>query len=352
MYAARDVKAMINSLRNCPSIIIWEMGDEVLMNIQDYRRIKWFDFMYNLVVAEDRTRPVITSGMYANELVELINNYDDTKLSIEEKRQKLLEEFPLFNRELAVWDIHNCPLLPPIKPTRPFMDSITKALGGYKPTIYTEFGTDGLPCQDKIQNIYGKFHWSENMFIISSREKMDMGIYGKTITADDWRQTQACQAYVIGGMIGYFREHPNEYAGYYFVTMFDIWTFYWGAVDAAGNCKLMYFAARNYFNTVYVSGIHGGTAVEKGECIIITASNYLDVIDGLEMQVIIKDMENRPVLEKSFKGIHLNGSAAITELGAIETEGIGEGLYSIEYYLKTDGGGEDICKNIELFYLV
>ena len=38
MLASRDVGAMVRSLRNCPSVIVWEMGDEPLQRFKDHRR--------------------------------------------------------------------------------------------------------------------------------------------------------------------------------------------------------------------------------------------------------------------------------------------------------------------------
>ena len=134
MYAARDVKAMVRSLGNCPSVIVWEMGDEALLGMQDFRRLRWYKKIYQLVVAEDPSRPVIPSGSYCNELVDLIYTHGEKEahFEFEKERESVLEDFPLFNKELEVWDYHYCPCLPPIRPYKPVIDRVKGTSSGAK----------------------------------------------------------------------------------------------------------------------------------------------------------------------------------------------------------------------------
>lgn len=350
LYSLRDVRAMVRSLRNCPSIIVWEMGDEPLMFYDPYRRFRWHEKIYELVEAEDKSRPIIPSGYYCNDLVDLVHNYDGKEKDYENRRKDILKDFPVFDKELEVWDFHHCPCLPPFTPTRIIMDRVRDTLGGQKPVIFTEFGTDGLPKPENVRDVYGGFRWAENLFIISPRKKMDLGIYGREITEKDWRETQALQAAVIGGMIGYFRQYPEAFAGFYFVTMFDLWTFYWGAVDALGNCKLMFYVAQNYFKDIYVSGLHGNTVLTGESIINITASNLGDKVEDSTLCLAVKDSNNQVVYQMEVPCVSIEGGVSLSQIAEIKLPGLTPGLYSIEYYLKNKAGSL-ISKNVELFFM-
>ena len=350
MHATKDVGETIRSLRNHPSIIIWEMGDEALMNVHDHRRMRWYELVYDLVSREDATRPIIPCGFYSNELVDAIVKYPDQSLSMAERRQRVLEEYPIFSRELAVWDFHHCPCLPPFRPTHEFTDRVEETLGGQKPSVFTEFGTDGLPDPEKVSDVYGGFHWKANAFISANRKELDIGCYGREITSEDWRESQAYQAIAICGIINNIRQHPDAFAAYYFVTMFDVWTFYWGAADVHGNCKLLYFAAKNHMEPVFISALHGNTTIRKSDLLEINLSNYGESIADARLKLVIRDEENQIIVSREIPDIHAAGDVALTPIAEVSLAQIPDGLYSIEYYL-TGHAGNLIGKMLELAYI-
>ena len=212
LLASRDVKAMVRSLRNHPSIIVWEMGDEVLNFSHESRRMRWFDMMYKLVSAEDKTRPIIPSGDWSSSLIGAIRNHGDANLTMEEKRKHALEEFPVYDQELALWDVHDCPYYPPFNPIIEPMDRIVDALGEYKPVIFTEFGTDGMPAPEKVMDIYEKFRWKANPFYLLRRETLDRGCFGRDLTLEDWKESQAFQALTVVSLIDRLRQYPETFA--------------------------------------------------------------------------------------------------------------------------------------------
>jgi hypothetical protein len=344
---------MVRSLRNHPSIIVWEMGDEPLMLIHHHRRFRWYEQIYRLVEQEDRSRPIIPAGYWCNELVELIERHPESRLPVEERRRRVLEEYPLFTKELAPWDFHHCPYLPgsKLRPTYEVIDMVKNALGGERATIFTEFGLDGMPEFEKVKDVYGKFRWTGYGLMPVDRGKSDMNYYGRAVGQEDWRETQAAQAITISGMIGRLRENPPAFAGFYLVTLVDPWTFYWGVVDVKYNAKLAYFVVQACYGSLYVSGLHGSTVVKKGDRrLTITASNFAEPIDGASMRVVVKDEKNREVQEKRFGDLEILGNGSVSVLGELEIPDRAAGMYSIEYVLVDRNGGER-NRRVELYIL-
>jgi len=353
MYARRDVPAMVRSLRNHPSIAVWEMGDEPLMEIHPHRRFRWYETVYDLVAAEDRSRPIIPAGFWCNELVDLIERHPDRDLPYEERRRKVLAEYPLFTRELAPWDYHYCPYLATnaMAPTWTYVDSVRRCLGGERATVFTEFGIDGMPDFEKVKEVYGTFRWAGWGLMPVNRRSSDMNYYGRPVGREDWRETQAAQALVLAGIIGRLRAHPEAFAAWYLVTLVDPWTFHWGVVDAAWNPKLAYFVARACYAPVQLSSLHGTTTVDHGDArLAVTASNLGDPIDGAALAVRVVAADDTVVAERSHPGLSIPGNGAVSRVAEIDAGGLPPGMYSVEQRL-CDAGGREVAACVELFIL-
>jgi hypothetical protein len=352
MMARRDARAMVRSLRNRPSIIVWEMGDEPLLIMHSHRRLAWYELIYRLVEAEDTSRPIIPAGMWSNELVDLVHKRRDPFLSMAEKRKKVLEEVPVFGLPLAPWDIHYCPYLPNDRRlTYQVIREVRDALEGARPTIFTEFGIDGMPNFENVRSIYGKPRWATPGIMPLDRTTRDIRNYGRPATPEDWRETQAAQALVLSSMIGQLREMPEVFAGFYFPTLVDVWTFYWGVVDAAFNAKLSWFVVRGCYAVLYVTGLHGSAEHRRRDLIEITAGNLGETRSGVALHVAVRDDEDRVVAERNVDGIAIPGDARVSTIGEMDVSMLPPGLYSIEYHLTSDQG-EPLAARIELFYLV
>jgi len=352
LYAVRDAKAMIRSLRNCPSIIMWEMGDEPLMLVHNFRRMKWYEHIYNLVKDEDRSRPIVPAGCFCLELVERILNHKERNLSNKEKRKKVLEDFPMYNLELAVWDYHYCPEVPPIVPCYTIVNKVRDTLGGQRPTVFTEFGFDGMPePTNELINAYdGKFRWATDAMWGFDRKTADINYFGRELSKEDWKEVQACQAIVLSNIIGYLRESPDEFAAFYFMTMFDIWTFFWGLVGINGNTKLAYFVVKNNLQPLYITGLHGNTILKRDNTIDITISNFEHSISNAILRVTIKNHNNNVIKEKEFTNVAISGNVSVSEISQVDIGGLVKGLYSVEYFL-FDERRDEISKMIELFFV-
>lgn len=133
------------------------------------------------------------------------------------------------------------------------------------------------------------------------RKTADINYFGRELTQEDCRETQACQAIVLSDIIDYLRESPEEFAAFYFMTMFDIWTFFWGLVDISGNLKLAYFVIKNHLQPIYISGLHGNTILKEKDNIDITISNFESSISTALLKVYVKDNNNNTIIILSRK---------------------------------------------------
>jgi hypothetical protein len=353
MYAKRDAPAMVRSLRNRPSIVVWEMGDEPLMDIHHQRRLQWYQAIHGLVKAEDSTRPIIPAGWWGNELVDLVcKGREKNGRDWPEARREVLREYPVFAMDLAPWDIHRCPYLekPGPTPTWRVIDRVKDSLGGERATIFTEFGIDGMPEPEKVRHIYGKPRWSAVSYVPEDRDRKDSNYYGRKVGSEDWRETQAAQALVLSSIITRLRENPESFAGFYLVTLFDIWTFYWGVVDIAGNAKLAYFAAQACYGEMNISALHGSTTAKTGDALWLGISNFGAHVTGARLTVALKDEHGGTVRSRDFGNLEIPGDVQVCRAGLFDLAGVGPGLYGIESLLH-DRGGASLCKRFELFYL-
>lgn len=346
MLSSRDAGALVKNLRNHPSIVIWEMGDEAYFHVQEFRRRVYAEKMYDWVLAMDNTRPIIPTGDLSLDLAQYVLEYPDDSLTIDEKRERVLKEYPLFDRELVAWDYHMLPYPDIIDDPH----KLAVAYGGYKPAIFTEFGFDSYPNPENVKDIYDRFRWQANPFVNLDKHKQDMRFYGKDIKPEDWRVTQAAHALITGAVIKIVRQYPKEFAGYYPLALFDLYTYYWGSVDALGKAKLPYFIIRNCYDELFLSAFHGEVFVESGEILKLTASNYGCDVENGKLHIIMRDKADQVVYEYQKEDVFVDGNVALTTIAEIVVPKLPEDIYSFEYYL-SDEKGEELGKMMELAYL-
>jgi len=351
LYATRDVPAIVRSLRNSPSIIFWEMGDEPYLLVHPYNRIRWFELMYKLVTQEDVSRPVVPSGDWCKDLVKRVHAYEEEGASLSQAREKVLEELPVFNSDLVVWDYHYVPATSKTPWTcRRTFDWVKDAFGGQKFGVFTEWGFDGLPDPEKVKHIYKDFWWTSTPYLPCRKDYSDLGYFGRPIQQEDWREVQAGQAIVMNELVWYIRESPEEIGAFYFLCAHDWSSFYYGVFDAAGNCKLAYFTMQDCYKPVFISGLRGNTVIKASDMIEIMASNIGGVVMDAALRVVIKNTELKMIKEKTYQIHEIKGGSAVSKIAELDTAGITPGLYSIEYHLNT-ADGKEAAKGLELFFI-
>ncbi len=352
MYAHRDIPNMIKSLRNCPSIVIWELGDEPIWKMHHHRRMKWYKQVVDLAHSVDTTRPLDPGGWFSWDMVNRVRDYPDQALSYPERRRRVMKELPIYTHPGIVWDYHYCPETAPDPVCRHRVREARDTLGGERATIFTEYGFSGMPePTPRLITAYdGKFRWATDAMWGADRGTADIATFGRRLTSDDWRESQAAQAVVLSTLTGYLRECPEEIASFSFMTMFDDWTFYWGLVDVSDEPKLAYHVMRQLLQPVWVSGLHGNTVVTQKDCLAVTVSNFGEDLSGAKLSVTIMDTTGNIVKQQELSDLDIQGCVSVDTVGEIALKDLGTGLHSLEYHL-VDGAGRELAKALELCFV-
>ncbi|MCL2664666.1 MAG: hypothetical protein FWE82_03560 [Defluviitaleaceae bacterium] len=342
MLASRDVPAMIRDLRNHPSIVMWEMADEALLCGNYFRRMKFIDMMHKLVRESDPNRPVIPCSNYCDNLFELVSFYPESGETQRQRARRVIGEHPRFDKfENAPWDFHN----------GRDMQQVDILRDGSKPIIITEFGGGSMPDISKLPEVYDGFKWKMTPFYAANKEKADILAYGRPLTADDWRVTQAAGCLHLGEMIDSIRRNPEIAAAYSFVTMFDFYTIYGGLVDSLGNAKLTFFSAKAHMADVFVSALHGLTEINKAETLTVGVSNFGEDINGATLKINILTADGKQTEEIIINGVDAPGEVFYTPNAAMfNVSALPDNLYIFDYELYC-GSGKLLSKRFEMAYL-
>jgi hypothetical protein len=343
---------MIKSLRNCPSIVIWELGDEPIWMMHHHRRVKWFSNVVDLALTVDTSRPIDPGGWFSWDMVNRVRDYPDQALSYPERRKRVMEELPVYSRPEVVWDYHYCPEVAADPVCRNRISEAKNTLGGDRTTIFTEYGFSGMPepTSQLIAAYDGEFRWATDAMWGADRGNADMATFGRRLNSDDWQESQAAQAVVLSTLTGYLRECPEEFASFSFMTMFDDWTFYWGLVDVSDKPKLAYYVMRQLLQPVWISGLHGNTVVSQKDSLTVTVSNFGEDIRGARLSVTISDTSGNIVKQQELSNLDIRGDVSLVTVGEIALKGTGKGLHSIEYRL-LNSEGQELAKTLELCFV-
>jgi hypothetical protein len=132
--------------------------------------------------------------------------------------------------------------------------------------------------------------------------------------------------------------------------LYDIWTWYWGVADIAGNCKLAYFVVGSCYQPVYLSALHGNALLSNSDELDATISNYGGAITEARLEVCIKDAAGAVVRQRTVSVPEVTGDVAVTKVPTLKTDGLAPGLYRFEHHLR-DRSGVLLAKSLEMAFI-
>jgi len=366
--ARRDIPMMVRALRNHPSIIAYEMGDEVLWGekLIAKRRYEYYKLAESMVSENDPTRLVCPCGYWTNDLFEMINERVQKGLPIEEARRTSLKDLDLYLSPHVYWDLHGPGQLEVINVrgdepkeyagltiwgTRKHipLEMVIKYLGDLRhPLIETEFGANSMPDWELYKDEPWYHVWVDNP-LGNEQPKLEKSIYGRKLDMSEWRLSQAYSAILNKEVIEFCREIKPKVDGLFVALWSDVWTSYWGIVDFYRRAKLPYTVVKSLFQERYVMGMHGDFALGPEDALRITVVNDgKDIREG-KLKIITKDMKGEIVAEENIESLHIPEDSVV-EVTKIRPDVPKTELYSVEYYLY-DEKDSLIGKSMDLIYI-
>jgi len=250
--------------------------------------------------------------------------YPEKDLEASLKARRVISENPRFNLSNAAWDFH----------MGGRFEDVRDMSDGTKTVVLTEFGGGGAVSNPALTgHIYNGALFKRTPFWNTDADKEIISTYGRAITMDDWRETQAFQAVNLGSILNKGRQYPDVIAAYFFVQLLDFWILRGGVADIFGNAKLAYYAAKSHFAPVFITGVQGGAAIEKTDRLPISISNYGADITGAVLKVYVKDADGKLYQEYTFGEIDAKGNVTVSHVADLDLSGLHDNLYAFEYFL-------------------
>ena len=159
----------------------------------------------------------------------------------------------------------------------------------------------------------------------------DKGSIGRLLTCDEWRESQAWQAFSAYECVRKMRW--LDYDGMSWCCMWggpNMGTYQKTLVDALGNKKLSFYANRMGFQNV-LAGSHDVDMVygpgDKPEIIVMNLGDELKA----SVSLTVSDINGKTVYRHTYKGVRLKAGRTVTVLGTLNFPKLPDGFYFFKY---------------------
>lgn len=159
----------------------------------------------------------------------------------------------------------------------------------------------------------------------------DKGSIGRLLTCDEWRESQAWQAFSAYECVRKMRW--LDYDGMSWCCMWggpNMGTYQKTLVDALGNKKVSFYANRMGFQNV-LAGSHDVDMVygpgDKPEIIVMNLGDELKA----SVSLTVSDINGKTVYRHTYKGVRLKAGRTVTVLGTLNFPKLPDGFYFFKY---------------------
>lgn len=170
--------------------------------------------------------------------------------------------------------------------------------------------------------------------VFSYEHGYDKGSIGRNLTPDQWRESQAWQAFSAWESMKKMRQHG--------VSGFSWCCLHGGAntgsykkpiIDNLGYAKLAYWANKMAFQPTVAGSWDVDTSYGPQD-VITPAIIHLGDAMTVDLKVTIRNLSGKVLKEKSFPGIHLPSGRKTLKLAPISLDGLKPGTVAVEYELR------------------
>ncbi|MBQ7451640.1 MAG: hypothetical protein IJV60_03700 [Prevotella sp.] len=159
----------------------------------------------------------------------------------------------------------------------------------------------------------------------------DKGSIGRLLTTDEWRESQAWQAFSAYECIRKMRW--LDYDGLSWCCMWgggNMGTYQKPLIDALGNKKLAFYAHRMGFQQLLAGSKDVDIVYGPDDKPNIVAMNIGDELK-VDVIVTVRDLNGKKVYAQKFSAITLGKGRTVTDLGKLLLPKLAEGYYFFEY---------------------
>lgn len=182
----------------------------------------------------------------------------------------------------------------------------------------------------------GQMNWTlfkgkPNYKFHSYEWEYDKGSIGRLLTTDEWRESQAWQAFSAYECIRKMRW--LDYDGLSWCCMWgggNMGTYQKPLVDALGHKKLAYYAHRMGFQQILAGSRDVDMVYGTADKPTITVLN-LGEEQRVTVNVSVKNLQGKRVHRQTFKGVILPAGRTATDVGTLQLPTLPNGYYFIEY---------------------
>lgn len=323
----------VHQVRNAPSIVIWQPSNHPDMTDWEIAMAYWHK-VYDAIYPNDTTRLITPTADFRHTRV-----YNDEG-TLDNKRRPVNYCDPVWTADRIArgsmdyptgfgqdWEyLRRWPFPHKWKGNPDIQGFLTS-----KHRAYFNFEQEESIGQMNWELFKGKPNYKYHSY----EWEYDKGSIGRLLTSDEWRESQAWQAFSAYEAIRKMRW--LDYDGLSWCCMWgggNMGTYQKPLVDALGHKKLAYYAHHMGFQQIIAGSKDVDIVYGPADRPMITILNLGDE-QRVDLIITVRDTKGKRIHQKKYKDITLPAGRTATDIGALQIPQIKDGYYFIEYEIKT-----------------
>jgi len=330
----------VNQVRNHPSIIMWQVGNHPQFRGYEIDGLDWFTKVYESIYPNDPSRFIVPVGNHSRLGNGIPNDAGTLNLRGDTIKEKTAWTAPMITR--GNFD-HTTSYGADWTTLRqyPYPKNFSGDMGWRE----TGFRTDYLDSKERAYFDYeseesaGQPNWElrkgKPSYQVKSYElEYDNGSIGRQLSVDEWRTSQAWQAF--SGYEAYRKKRWLDYDGQAWCTLHgggNTATYQKPLIDYYGYSKIVFHTIKMVFQPVLAGSKNVDIVYGKNDKIPLVIMNMGNK-KVVNLKVSVKTPKGKTISEKVFPNIALHEGRSITNPGDWSPDLTKEGFYVFEYEIE------------------
>lgn len=329
----------VKQVRNHPSIIMWQVGNHPLFKNYEDEGLEWMTRVYDQIYPNDPSRLIVPVGAISRLGNGIPNDAGTMNLRGDTLKGQSVWIAPMLCRGNfdhttgygADWEVLR---------KYPYPKNYEGDMGWRE----TGFRTDYLKSMERAyfdfesEESIGQPNWElrrgKPSYQVKSYElRYDEGSIGRQLSVDEWRISQAWQAF--SGYEAYRKKRWLDYDGMAWCTLHgggNNSTYLKPLIDYYGFAKISWYTIGMAFQPLLAGSGNVDLVYSKADRVPIIIMNLGSKME-VNLELNIKTPEGKIVERKRFKGISVPGGRTLTKVTEWDPDIREEGFYIFEYKL-------------------